>query len=101
MVVVIFSILWWFFSLWSDLDFTDGVTPLDDSFEPEKYWDKQAIRLYICYFILLIIAIFFTYFSDVDPASSNEDFENFKNLMKSEGLEWSDLFPRPKDKTNN
>jgi hypothetical protein len=101
MLLIIILLLFGVFSLFSEFDFDQTITPLDDSFDVNKYIINKNLRLYVCYFIILLISIFLTYFTTIDyPLYYNEDFENFKSLMKEHGLEWSDLFSKPKDNNN-
>ena len=89
------------FSIFSDLSFEDILNDVSVQAQniAQNIRGNVAAQFYICHIILFIIVILLVYFGEVDTTlQDNQDFEDFKDLLKREGLEWSDLFSRPKDK---
>jgi hypothetical protein len=96
-IIFVFFILCGVFSIFSDLCFDDILNSIIAQTPDIKY--NLAAQFYICHIILFIIVICVVYFGEADTTlQGSEDFENFKNLLKEEGLEWADLFPKSKDK---
>jgi signal transduction histidine kinase len=74
------------FLVFCDLSFEDVLNEIAARTPDIKY--NLAAQFYICHIILFIIVIFIVYFGEADNTlQGSEDFENFKNLMKKEGLE--------------
>jgi len=96
-IIFVFFIIYGVFSIFSDLSFNDILNDILAQTANIKY--NVLAQIYICHIILFIMAVFVVYFGEIDDIpQGSQDFENFKNLLKQEGVEWSDLFPKPKDR---
>jgi len=95
-IIFVFFIICGVFSIFTDLSFDDIWNGIVAQTPNIRY--NLAAQFYICHIILFIIVICIVYFGEPDDTlQGSEDFENFKDLMKQAGLEWADLFSKPKD----
>jgi len=85
-IIFVFLFIYGVFSMFSDLSFEDIWNDILVQTANIKY--NVIAQIYICHIILFIMVLFVVYFGDIDDIpQGSQDFENFKNLLKKEGVE--------------